>query len=191
MRTLTTAILLPVNAISQGKNLDRASQEADVHVRIGTSFCNVTSLSRSQLTCRPPSVQPAALSADNRPNHNDIPQVIVQIGENLNYTIGRLSYEQPPRPGDANLPKPVLIAVIVGSCILIVIVIIILIAYRRKSTESSRVLKSMQEQMDVLELRVASECKEASVHSRRNLLISLHGPLHHFLFMRMCAEPGT
>ena len=41
------------------------------------------------------------------------------------------------------------------------IVIGILILYRRKSTESSRVLKNMQEQMDVLELRVAAECKEA------------------------------
>ena len=41
------------------------------------------------------------------------------------------------------------------------LVIGILILYRRKSTESTRVLKNMQEQMDVLELRVAAECKEA------------------------------
>lgn len=140
--------------------MDRASQEADVHVRIGTGFCNVTSLSRTQLTCRPPTIQPAALSAENRPNHNEIPQVIVQIGQSLNYTIGKLSYEQPSRPGDGNLSKPVLIGIVIGTCCLIVFVVVILIAYRRKSTESSRVLKSMQEQMDVLELRVASECKE-------------------------------
>lgn len=36
-------------------------------------------------------------------------------------------------------------------------------AYRRKSTESNRVLKNMQEQMDILELRVAAECKEGKV----------------------------
>lgn len=71
-----------------------------------------------------------------------------------------MSYEPPPQL-DAQLPKPIVIAVIVGLCILIVIVIAILIAYRRKSSESSRVLKSMQDQMDVLELRVAHECKEA------------------------------
>ena len=41
------------------------------------------------------------------------------------------------------------------------IVICVVIAYRRKSTESSRVLKSMQEHMDMLELQVAAECKEA------------------------------
>lgn len=139
--------------------MDRASQEADVLVRIGSGICNVTSLSRSQLTCRPPNSQPAAIVGD-RLDNQVIPDVVVTIGGGINYTIGKLSYEMPPRP-DANLPKPVLIAVIIGTCILVVIVIVILIAYRRKSSESSRVLKSMQDQMDVLELRVASECKEA------------------------------
>ncbi|RWS17561.1 plexin A-like protein [Dinothrombium tinctorium] len=143
-----------------GVNLDRASQEADVTVKIGNGLCNVTSLSRSQLTCRPPTTQPAAITSDGKLDYNRIPDVVVVIGDSLNFTIGKLSYELPPPP-QPNLPKPILIAAIVGSCLLIVIVIIILIAYRRKSTESSRVLKTMQEQMDVLELRVASECKEA------------------------------
>lgn len=37
-----------------GKNLDRACKENDVMVTIGESICNITSLSRQQLTCRPP-----------------------------------------------------------------------------------------------------------------------------------------
>lgn len=38
-----------------GKNLDRACKESDVEVMIGNNkFCNITSLSRHQLTCRPP-----------------------------------------------------------------------------------------------------------------------------------------
>jgi plexin A len=37
-----------------GKNLDRACKETDVEVLIGNKFCNITSLSRQQLTCRPP-----------------------------------------------------------------------------------------------------------------------------------------
>lgn len=37
----------------------------------------------------------------------------------------------------------------------------LLIAYKKKTSESNRVLKNMQEQMDILELRVAAECKEA------------------------------
>ncbi|RWS29961.1 hypothetical protein B4U80_08508, partial [Leptotrombidium deliense] len=143
-----------------GVNLDRASQEADVIVRIGNGLCNVTSLSRSQLTCRPPTTQPYAVRSDGSFDHHKIPDVVVVVGESLNFTIGSLSYELPPPP-QPPLPKPLLIAAVVGSCLLIVVVIIILIAYRRKSTESSRVLKTMQEQMDVLELRVASECKEA------------------------------
>lgn len=60
-------------------NLDRASQESDVIVRIGTSFCNVTSLSRSQLTCRPPTTQPPARDANGKPDANKIPQVVVSI----------------------------------------------------------------------------------------------------------------
>lgn len=38
-----------------GKNLDRACKENDVIVMIGDEICNITSLSRQQLTCRPPS----------------------------------------------------------------------------------------------------------------------------------------
>lgn len=37
-----------------GRNLDRACKENDVIVMIGTGICNITSLSRQQLTCRPP-----------------------------------------------------------------------------------------------------------------------------------------
>ncbi len=126
-------------------------------VWIGTSTCNVTSLSRLQLTCRPPTSQPPA---EGKPNSNVIPDVIVGIGGKLNFTIGKLSYESNSNPNEP-IQQHILIVVIVGICILFLIVVFILILYRRKSTESSRVLKTMQEQMDVLELRVASECKEA------------------------------
>ncbi|CAB4053906.1 PLXNA [Lepeophtheirus salmonis] len=136
------------------KNLNRASKESDMKVRIGKKFCNVTSLSLYQLTCKPPETQPEPLT--DMPN--DLPEVIVMIGDNLEYRIGRLSYSS---GNDAHLPKPVLAGVILGACILLLIVIAILILYRRKSSESTRVLKNMQEQMDVLELRVAAECKEA------------------------------
>ncbi|GBM19484.1 hypothetical protein AVEN_184020-1, partial [Araneus ventricosus] len=58
-----------------GKNLDRASQESDVFVRIGTSHCNVTSLSRSQLTCRPSKTQPPSRDANGVPDPRKIPEV--------------------------------------------------------------------------------------------------------------------
>merc|ERR1712223_1840837 len=140
-----------------GKNLNRASQDSDMRVRIGSKFCNITSLSLNQLTCKPPEEQPPAwINGDE--TYDEYPEVVVMIGNNLEYKIGKLSYTV---PGEGQLPKPIMIGVAVGAGVLLFIVIGILILYRRKSTESSRVLKNMQEQMDVLELRVAAECKEA------------------------------
>ena len=141
-----------------GKNLNRASKESDFRVQIGTKFCNVTSVSLNQLTCKPPDHQPPALLPDGREDPNELPDVIVMIGQKLKFTVGKLDYNE---SGGAALAKPIIIAVGVGVGLLIIFVIIILIAYRRKSGESTRALKNMQEQMDVLELRVAAECKEA------------------------------
>jgi plexin A len=62
------------------------------------------------------------------------------IGERLRFNVGKLDYNEL----DPALTKPVIIAVGVGVALLIIIVIIVLIAYRRKSTESTRVLKNMQ-----------------------------------------------
>lgn len=140
-----------------GANLDRASTELDVEVRIGSEFCNVTSLSRSQLTCRPPVEQPLPLPNANN-DRNDLPLVVVTIGDRLEYTIGYLEYSG---GGDGStLSKKLIILIVAGPLVLIVILVVCLIVYRRKSNQNSRVLKSMQEQMDVLELRVAAECKE-------------------------------
>ncbi|XP_043221511.1 plexin-A2-like isoform X2 [Amphibalanus amphitrite] len=143
-----------------GRNLNWACKDTDVTVRIGTGYCNVTSLSLSQLTCKPPKKAPRAIGADGQPTDQEPPQVVVSVGNKLNYTIGRLSYAG-ANGGEGALPLSVIIGVIVGGVALLLLVFIILILYRRKSSESSRVLKNMQEQMDVLELRVAAECKEA------------------------------
>lgn len=130
-----------------GKNLDRACKESDVEVKIGDNMCNITSLSRHQLTCRPPT-----------DGHDDM-DVVVRIGENLVFPIGVLSYAQPTP--FANLGKHTVIMIGVAIVIVVIFIIVLLIAYKKKTTESNRVLKNMQEQMDILELRVAAECKEA------------------------------
>ncbi|KAF6215982.1 hypothetical protein GE061_000319 [Apolygus lucorum] len=142
-----------------GQHLDRACQETDVVVRIGTSYCNVTSLSRQQLTCRPPVEQPPVLEGEVDSDQH-LPQVIVIVGGELKYVIGKLSYASPAE-FTGPLTKPALFGVVFGVVLLVLVFISFLIAYRRKSTESNRVLKNMQEQMDILELRVAAECKEA------------------------------
>ncbi|XP_026681797.1 plexin A3-like, partial [Diaphorina citri] len=136
-----------------GQHLDRASQESDVIVKIGTGFCNVTSVSRLQLTCRPPAEQPPNKNDDDE-STAELPDVTVIVGNNLKFYIGKLSYS-PPAALNTMYGG---IAIIT---ILFLIFIAFLIAYRRKSTENTRVLKNMQEQMDILELRVAAECKEA------------------------------
>ncbi|SPP88949.1 plexin-A2 isoform X1 [Drosophila guanche] len=135
-----------------GRNLDRACKESDVEVRIGNGFCNITSLSRQQLTCRPP---PEA-TATKSPNG---PEVIVRIGSSLEYRIGILSYESSNIILDWG--ENVIFAVIASIVILLLIFVALLVAYKKKSSESNRVLRNMQEQMDILELRVAAECKEA------------------------------
>ncbi|GAB0093919.1 Plexin_cytopl domain-containing protein [Sergentomyia squamirostris] len=132
-----------------GRNLDRACKESDVVVMIGSRLCNITSLSRQQLTCRPP------IEATD----TEAPQVSVRIGHNLYFEIGVLSYTSPNfiHGFTKNL------IVVIGAIIFIVLVIFagLVVAYRKKTSESNRVLKNMQEQMDILELRVAAECKEA------------------------------
>ncbi|KAH8398904.1 hypothetical protein KR222_005983, partial [Zaprionus bogoriensis] len=136
-----------------GRNLDRACKESDVEVKIGNGYCNITSLSRQQLTCRPPT---EAAAASNSPSG---PEVIVRIGPALEYRIGILSYESSNIIMD--LGDNVVFVVIAGSVIFLLIFVALLVAYRKKTSESNRVLRNMQEQMDILELRVAAECKEA------------------------------
>lgn len=134
-----------------GKNLDRAAKESDVVVIIGEGVCNITSLSRQQLTCRPP--------AESTVNE-ETPEVIVKIGGNLNYRIGKLSYSTTAFPLQS-LSNNFVLSGLVGLVVVFCIIIGLLIAYKKKTSESNRVLKNMQEQMDILELRVAAECKEA------------------------------
>ncbi|XP_013401098.1 plexin-A4-like [Lingula anatina] len=83
----------------------------------------------------------------------------VSVGDNFRKTLGVIKYEE----GGLSLTAIIAIGAGVGAFFLICLLIIILVcvAYRKKSQESDRVMKRMQTQMDVLEIRVAKECKEA------------------------------
>lgn len=139
----------------------------DLNVWIGAELCNITALSPIQLTCRLPAERPMAEEENySGLTWDRLPAVVVGVGRRMNITLGLLSYDESSGVSIWNIPttevyKHVFIVIVVGICVLFVVVVVILILYRRKSTESSRVLKTMQEQMDVLELRVASEAKEA------------------------------
>lgn len=75
---------------------------------------------------------------------------------NLTFPVGDLVYET--RVGILTLP--VIVGLSAGGGLLVIIIIAIFIAYHKKSRESDRVMKRMTNQMDVLEARVAKECKE-------------------------------
>ena len=62
----------------QGRNLNLACRDSDVTVRIGTEFCNVTSLSLNQLTCKPPKKAPLAIGPDGQPTDEQLPEVVVR-----------------------------------------------------------------------------------------------------------------
>ncbi len=142
-----------------GRNLDRACKESDVTVMIGSQICNITSLSRHQLTCKPPM------------DGLDDMSVVVKIGQNLEFNIGILSYAQPSILD--NLGKHTLIFITIAIVIVTIFIIGLLIAYKKKTSESNRVLKNMQEQMDILELRVAAECKEAFAELQTEMTVRL------------------
>uniref|UniRef100_A0A1A9VAI8 Sema domain-containing protein n=1 Tax=Glossina austeni TaxID=7395 RepID=A0A1A9VAI8_GLOAU len=143
-----------------GRNLDRACRESDVLVFIGKKgTCNITSLSRQQLTCRPPAEPFDEDDEDNGNSDDSGPEVIVRIGRSLEYRIGVLSYASPNLMHD--LGKNAFFVVIAGIILIVLIFVALLVAYKKKTSESNRVLRNMQEQMDILELRVAAECKEA------------------------------
>ncbi|XP_055342712.1 plexin-A2-like [Paramacrobiotus metropolitanus] len=142
-----------------GENLDQSYRLEDYRVEIGMELCNVTSLTQRQLTCRPPDTEPAARGLDGQARIGALPEVRVIITDRQNFTIGTLSYE--PLAGASLFTTEVIIGISVGCGVLILIVIIFIILYRKKTNESSRVLKTMQDQIDALELQVASECKEA------------------------------
>lgn len=150
--------------------MNSITSESDIRIWIGSEPCNfsiVASFSLKQITCQLPPTRPLAEDENYRLTDQQLPAVIVSVGKRYNKTLGYMNYDAAGSSGSLfslstnNLYKNVFIVIVMFICLLVLVVIVILILYRRKSTESSRVLKSMQEQMDVLELRVASEAKEA------------------------------
>lgn len=59
----------------EGENLNQAYKMEDYVVEVGMSFCNITSLSRKQLTCRPPDNEPTARGPDGQARIGALPEV--------------------------------------------------------------------------------------------------------------------
>ncbi|XP_055593886.1 plexin-B [Uranotaenia lowii] len=144
--------------VIEGENLNVASDESDVNVTIGYMQCNVTSLALTQLVCTPPEQQPPPTDENGtEQTTQDLPLVVVRVGQNLRFPIGYLKYD---------LMKPytfshILFGIIIGTIFIVISLVVILVIYRRKSTQAEREYKRIQIQMDTLESNVRMECKQA------------------------------
>jgi len=82
------------------------------------------------------------------------------MGTGLVYHLGQLKYvDSASHSTSLNASLLIYLAGGVGGAIL-AIVFIVVVVFMRKSRQSARAVKRMRNQMDVLEARVAKECKE-------------------------------
>lgn len=91
----------------------------------------------------------------------------VTVG-NLTFLVGHLLYEEPEV-----LSQEVIIAIAVGGGLLLFVLIAVCIVYRIKSRRNDDKMKKMRIQMDMLEARVANECKEGECHGDAYIVHSL------------------
>jgi plexin A len=143
--------------VIEGENLRLATTELEVNVTIGTRTCNLTSLSMTQLVCLPPEVQPLGTDEIGRRTDNDLPSVVVRVG-NIRYEIGYLRYEV---SAAYELPPLVIGCFVATGAILMLLSLIVLAIFKHKSSQAEREYKRIQLQMDTLENSVRSECKQA------------------------------
>lgn len=83
---------------------------------------------------------------------------MVKVGHSLRFDIGVLSYASPTLIN--GLSRNAIFGGSVGLIMLLLVFISLVIAYRKKTSESNRVLKNMQEQMDILEVQMVAECED-------------------------------
>jgi len=88
------------------------------------------------------------------------------MGSGLVYHLGQLEYVD-SSSSSASLSTSLLVYLsgAVGGVIMVTVLIIIIL-FVRKSRQSARAVKHMRTQMDVLEARVAKECKEGKKNAK-------------------------
>ncbi|KAL8574219.1 hypothetical protein ACOMHN_027873 [Nucella lapillus] len=121
----------------------------DVTITVGQENCTEVNVAATIVTCKPPPNQPHPLVGSG------LPEVVVTVG-NLTFPVGSLRYEEPEV-----LSFEAIVAIAVGASMLFIVLIIVCILYRVKSRHNDDLMKKMRIQMDMLEARVANECKEA------------------------------
>ncbi|KAL1465661.1 hypothetical protein WDU94_005213 [Cyamophila willieti] len=141
-----------------GKYLNLVFDERDVQVRIGIGVCNVSSISNTQLTCKPPVKQPPNRLNDNQKGTTELPNVTVIVANTLMFYVGKMNYSQPEPQGKGDSVFKTALCASIFICISVAILISYVCC---TSTEKAKkVQKNLQRQMDILEVRVAAEYKK-------------------------------
>ncbi|CAD6194251.1 unnamed protein product [Caenorhabditis auriculariae] len=138
-----------------GKDLNLVALERDILVTVGGVSCPLTALANRVLTCSPPAEKPVLPSGVQ-------PEVVVRIG-NVTYTLGELSYDSPGFSSSVYM----IILSFIGAMVVGLICLVIL--YRRKTNTHQRQMKYLKTQMDTIEMKVATECKEAFAELQTSL----------------------
>ena len=113
--------------VIEGRHLNRASDQNDVRVTIGNDYCNVTSLTSTQLLCLPPTFQPPPGG-----DQSDLPEVTVHVGTSLRYRIGYVRYNGSE---EELISSEVIGAISAITAILVSIGIVVLIVLKHKSSQ--------------------------------------------------------
>ncbi|XP_070559695.1 plexin-A2-like [Ptychodera flava] len=127
-----------------GENLNLASNEVDVIVKIGDEFCEVTSLAWNQLTCSPPE-RPRGDSQEKGL------EVTIYHG-NVNVSIGVLKYSS----SNGTLRTIiVLAATATAGCIVITVIAIIL--WKFNVRKNKKAVKQAEIRLNVLQSEIATQ----------------------------------
>nr|XP_006822181.1 PREDICTED: plexin-B-like [Saccoglossus kowalevskii] len=110
--------------VIHGERLDCGALKSDIDIHIGTAFCSVVSLYRTQLTCKPPPTMPPSRS-EFAASHG-FPHVMVKVGQYSANThlIGYLKYVD-----DEFTLEPWIIAITVVVVLLLLIAVAVIVLY--------------------------------------------------------------
>lgn len=147
------------HTVSSCPNCVLREVSADLQLRLaGTSIAKLTRCKSSGML--------------NLANHLTLPVGLCRqllTSPNISYVIGKLMYTSSSAPFKFSFT---VIAALCGISVFVLLVIVcVFVAYKRKSHESNQVMKRMQSQMDVLEIRVAKECKEGTVYKQMQICV--------------------
>ncbi|XP_065900650.1 plexin-A2-like isoform X2 [Dysidea avara] len=145
------------------------SAEVTVGIEVGTmsSTCNITNYVETSIQCIPP-----------RSITGNRATVMVYFGDNLNFRVGEIRYQQTEE--DDNTLTQIVIPAAVGGAVLIlallflIVLCVVIRRFRKKEKESERLFADLQLQLEEMESGLADECKTAFTELQTDLELVYH-----------------